>query len=566
MNQSQKPVTLIILDGWGYREGKEHNAILEAQTPFFDHLWQNYPHTLLNASEQHVGLPGGTIGNSEVGHMTMGAGRVIDTDLVRISKAMESGEFNTNPAFAALFEHVKNNHSTLHVMGLVSDGGVHSHREHLHGFLTAAKEAGIEKVAIHAFTDGRDVAPQSGGKYLQDLEKVIANLGIGHIATASGRYFAMDRDKNWHRTKLVEDAIFEGIGKMSLANKPSDVIKELYKTGELDELLEPLIFLDDKGKAMPVQKNDGIFFFNFRSDRPRQLTQKIVERAKKHNLYFVTLTEYDPALESVVAFPPNKIETTLAAEISQAGLTQSHIAETEKYAHVTYFFNGGKQEPHKNEHHFLIESRRDIKTHDEAPEMRAREIADKSIERLNAGDDFLVINFANADMVGHTANKPAIITAVETVDRELKRVVDVVLAKGGIALITADHGNAELNFDASTGHKHTAHTLNQVPFIIAEKSGKWVVSSEKSKTISVPPPLPTEGPTKSALGGRSWMGEDVASATGEGAVFPSLDGRGEGRVTLNSSRSLADIAPTTLALMQIKKPSAMTGESLIVSD
>lgn len=507
--ERRKPLALIILDGWGHREGAEHNAIKEANTPFFDMLWHKYPHTLLNASEQHVGLPGGTIGNSEIGHMTIGAGKVIDTDLVKISKSMVSGGFNENPAFAGIFEHVKKNNSSLHLMGLISDGGVHAHNEHLHGILQAAKKAGLKDVIIHAFTDGRDVAPQSASKYLKHLEKVIAELGIGYIATATGRYFAMDRDNNWDRTKKAEDAIFESLGASYTNQIPSDVVDELYKQGIIDELLEPVIFLDEKGKAYPVKDNDGILFFNFRSDRPRQLSKKIVERAKNQNLYFVTMTEYDPAIESEVAFPQTKIETTLAAEISQAGLTQSHIAETEKYAHVTFFFNGGKQQPHLNEHHFLIESRKDIKTHDEAPQMRAKEIADKAIERINSGDDFLVINLANADMVGHTANKPAIITAVEIVDRELKRIVEEILKNNGVALITADHGNAEQNVDSQTGHKHTAHTLSLVPFIVVSKSGQWTVDS----------------------------GQPLAS--------------------------LASIAPTILTLLNIKQPSSMTGKGLI---
>lgn len=501
-------MVLIILDGWGHREGGNHNAIWEAHTPFYDSLIAKYPHTLLNASEEHVGLPAQTIGNSEIGHMTIGAGRVIDTDLVRISKAMQENKFISNPAFAGLFKHVKKYGSTLHIMGLVSDGGVHSHQDHLHGFLKAAKDFGLGKVVIHAFTDGRDVAPQSAAKYLKELENVIATVGIGYIATATGRYYAMDRDKNWERTEKSEKAIFEALGKSYKNQTPSQVVTELYKEGLIDELLEPMIFLDNEGKSYPVANNDGIFFFNFRSDRPRQLSQKIAERSKKQNLYFVTLTQYSPSLESEVAFPPNKIETTLAAEISQSGLSQAHIAETEKYAHVTFFFNGGRQEPYPNEKDILIDSRKDVATHDLAPEMKAKEIADKAIEQLQAGDSFILINFANADMVGHTANKPAIITAVETVDRELKRVIEKVLSLNGTAIVTADHGNAEVNVDEQTGANHTAHTLNLVPFIL--------------------------------------VGQYTADST-----------------QLSAQGSLADIAPTVLELMQIKKPSSMTGKSLI---
>jgi 2,3-bisphosphoglycerate-independent phosphoglycerate mutase len=513
MNKDIKPIVLIVLDGWGHREGKEHNAIAEANTPFFDLLWHNYPHTLLNASEQYVGLPTGTIGNSEIGHMTMGAGKVIDTDLVRISKAFDQALTQSNPAFAGLFSHVKKHSSTLHILGLVSDGGVHAHQQHLHDFLKEAKNAGLHKVVIHAFTDGRDVAPQSAAAYLKELEKVIGNVGIGYIATATGRYFSMDRDQNWDRTKKAEDAIFSALGNSYNNQKPSDVLAELYKDGIIDELLEPTIFLDDKGNSYKVADNDGIFFFNFRSDRPRQLSKRIMEHAKEQNLYFVTMTEYDPAIISEVAFPKSNIETTLAAEISQAGLKQSHIAETEKYAHVTFFFNGGRQEPYENEEQILMESRKDVKTHDEAPEMRARAIADAVIERLDAGDNFILINFANADMVGHTANKPAIIIAVETVDTELKRVVEKTLSLDGTIIVTADHGNAEQNIHPVTGDNHTAHTLNQVPFILVSR-------------VSIP------------------------------LLFK--EGLGE----VNKS-SLADIAPTILNLLEIKKPVAMTGQSLV---
>lgn len=503
------PVVLIVLDGWGHGKAGEHNAISQAYTPFYNSLIAKYPHMLLNASQEHVGLPQGTIGNSEIGHMTMGAGKVIDTDLVRISKAMQAGQFNINPAFLGLFEHVKKYNSTLHILGLLSAGGVHSHKDHLHGFLQAAKQADLKKVVIHAFTDGRDVAPKSAGSYLKELEHVIQDIGIGYIATASGRYFAMDRDNNWERTEKAEAAIFEGRGARRQNKTPSEAVEELYREGIIDEYLEPIIFLDDQGRAYKITNNDGIFFFNFRSDRPRQLSRKIIERSKSQNLYFVTLTEYDPTLESQVAFPPNKIEATLAAKISQAGLSQAHIAETEKYAHVTFFFNGGNQEPHKGEKHILIDSRHDIATHDLAPEMRAREIADKAIEALNDSTSFVLINFANADIVGHTANKPAIIKAVETIDAELKRLVEAALSKDGIILITADHGNAETNFDEQTGEKHTAHTLNLVPFIL--------VSPLHPNPYTL---TPTPG-------------------------------------------SLADIAPTILELMKIKKPSTMTGKSLL---
>lgn len=509
MNSKSTQTILIILDGWGHRTEAADNAIAEARTPFFDHLWQTFPHTLLNASEQHVGLTPGTIGNSEIGHMTMGAGKIIDTDLVRINKAVKNGELAGNPAFAGLFEHVKKNNSALHIIGLLSPAGVHSHQEHLFGFLKAAKAAGITKIAVHALTDGRDSPPQSAHKYLEELENFLAELGIGRIATASGRYFAMDRDKNWHRTETAEAAMFEGKGAVIKNQKPSAAVRELYKQGIIDELMEPVIFLDGTGKNYQINNNDGVFFFNFRKDRTRQLSRKIMERAARQNLHFVTMTDYDPALESKVAFPQVKPETTLAAEISRAGMSQSHIAETEKYGHVTFFFNGGRQEPHEKEKHYLIDSRKDIKTHDEAPEMKAKEIADKAMERITAGDNFILINFANADMVGHTANKPAIIAAVETVDKELKRVVEAAQKKDAAVIITADHGNAEVNTDATTGEKHTAHTTNRVPCIF--------VPSENLK-------------------------------------FKNIN--------LKTGMGLADIAPTVLEIIGLPIPPSMTGKSL----
>lgn len=507
--QILKPVVLIILDGWGHREEKKHNAIFEAKTPFFDSLWNNHPHKLLNASEESVGLPKGTIGNSEIGHMTMGAGKVIDTELVRISKAIKNNELENNPAINQVVSHIKKYDSCLHILGLVSPIGVHSHQEHLHGVLKAFKQKGLDKIIIHAFTDGRDSPPKDSYKYLQELEKIISDLGIGYIATATGRYFAMDRDKNWNRTEKAEKALFECHGKVCKSRKPSEALKELYKEGAMDEYLEPLIFVDETGKGYPISDNDGVLFFNFRTDRTRQLSYKIMERAEKQNLFFVTMTEYHPDIEALVAFPPQKVDTTLAAEISKAGLKQAHIAETEKYGHVTFFFNGGRQTPHENEHHFVIDTRKDIPTHDFAPEMRAKEIANKAIERINEGDDFLVLNFANADVVGHTANKPALIQAIETVDRELKRVVEAVLGKNGCAIVTADHGNAELNVDEATGEKHTAHTTNLVPCIL--------VSGLEPKTLNLKP----------------------------------------------TTSSLADIAPTILELMHLPQPKSMTGQSLL---
>ncbi|NTW14293.1 MAG: 2,3-bisphosphoglycerate-independent phosphoglycerate mutase [Candidatus Moranbacteria bacterium] len=466
-NRTGRPVALIILDGWGYREDTKDNAIAASEKPFFDSLLHDFPHTTLNASEGSVGLPSGQMGNSEVGHMTIGAGSVIDTDLVRISKAAVGNEFLHNTAFRTLFDHIRKYDSVLHVKGLLSPGGIHSHTDHLAAFLEAAKASGITKIAIHAFTDGRDTGPQSAAAYLRNLEEVIDDLGIGFIATASGRFYAMDRDKNWDRTEKTERAIFHGdAGRTVRDRKPSEILTELYAEGVLDEHLEPVVFLDENGEAYSVRDNDGILFFNFRSDRSRQLSARIVEHAKGKNICFVTLTQYDETIPAIVAFPPSLPATTLGEVISAAGFRQTHIAETEKYAHSTYFLNGGHELPYDNEEDILIESRKDVRTHDEAPEMRAHEIADKALDALERGTDFLFINFANADMVGHTGNVPKIIDAIECLDRELGRVVGKILSLGGTAIITADHGNAELNIDPETGVTHTAHTINPVPFIV----------------------------------------------------------------------------------------------------
>ncbi len=505
MNKTYTPCVLIVLDGWGHREEVEDNAIAQADTPFFDHLLATYPHALLDASAGSVGLPEGQMGNSEVGHMTIGAGKVIETDLVRITKAAMASEFATNPAFVQLFNHVKHYDSVLHVKGLVSAGGIHSHSSHLFAFLKAAKEAGLTKIAIHAFTDGRDTGPRSASAYLRELEDVIDDLGIGFIATASGRLYAMDRDNNWDRLEKVEKAIFEGAGGRNYhTRKPSTIMADLYEEGVIDEQLEPVVFFDHDGTHYSVQPNDGVFFFNFRSDRARMLASRVGERAQNENLCFVTLTQYDKGLPAQVAFPPIDIDTTLANEISNAGLTQAHIAETEKYAHATYFLNCLHEGTYPGEEHILVESRK-VLTHDLAPEMRAREIADKALEQLQKGTDFLFINFANADMVGHTGNMEAIKVAVETVDRELRRVTEVVVEHGGVVLITADHGNAEENVDRTTGEKHTAHTTNLVPII-----------------VTVP-----------------------------------------GGVLQNGT--LADVAPTMLHLMGIAQPEGMTGKNLFKS-
>lgn len=499
-----KPFALIILDGWGYREDSTNNALAAANIPFWRKLWAEYPHATLDASEESVGLPEGQVGNSEVGHMTIGAGKILDTDLVRITKAIRTDTFDSNPVFQAVFDHVRTFDSTLHIQGLVSPGGIHSHQEHLFALLRAAKAAGIQNLVVHAFTDGRDTPPQSAAKYVRELESVFREIGIGRIATLSGRFYAMDRDNNWERVEKTEKALFECQGRICTPEtSPAEMLEKLYGEGAVDEHIEPIVFVDDTGNGFPIRKNDAVVFFNFRSDRARMLSKKIEEKKTAENLCFATFTEYDATLSCLVAFPPSQIETTLAAELSRAGLSQAHIAETEKYAHITYFLNGGVETPHALEEHVLIPSRKDITTHDQAPKMRAHEIADAAIAQIQKGTDVLFMNFANADMVGHTANVPAVIEAAEEIDVQLRRVVEALHAKGGVALITADHGNAEMNIDPETGARHTAHTENVVPVILTE-SGRTL-----------------------------------------------------------SNGTLADVAPTVLSFLELPVPPSMTGKNLI---
>ncbi len=503
---NKKQVALIVLDGWGYREDSKDNAIALAKHPHFDTIWKAYPHTTLEASGLAVGLPEGQMSNSEVGHMTIGSGKVMYQDLVRIKKSIEESEFAENKALDGLFKHVEKNNSTLHVMGMLSDGGVHSHMEHLFGILRVAKMKNIEKVVLHVFTDGRDTPPQSAGTYMKELEKVIEEVGLGTIASLAGRFYAMDRDNNWDRVAKVEEVIFKGEGKV-ITEKPSEYIESLYANNHeresLDEHFEPVVFGND-GKTSRVKNGDAIFFFNFRSDRARQLSQKVLERLHVDNLKFATLTEYDPEYGIDVAFPKIQIETTLAKEISNAGMTQAHIAETEKFPHATYYLNGGVEAPHAGEEHIMLPSYKHVPTHDLAPKMQAEGIANKAIEQIEKGTDFIFINFANPDMVGHTANVPALVEALEETDTQLGRVLEALHARGAVAFVTADHGNAEVNVDQVTGDKHTSHTINPVP-----------------------------------------------------AIFTNTT------LSLRDDGTVADIAPTILEFFGLPLPTSMTGKSLV---
>jgi len=501
---NKKQVALIILDGWGYREDKEFNGIEESRKPNFDYLWSNFPHALIEASGLAVGLPEGQMGNSEVGHTTIGAGRILDQDLVRIDKEINNGDFYKNETFQNLFQHVKNNDSYLHVMGLISPGGVHSHMNHLFAFLDLAKQNNIEKIAIHLFTDGRDVPPQSANIYIKELEDKIKEIGIGKIASISGRFYAMDRDNNWDRLRLVEDLIFEGVGNICEI-EPHLYIENLYKEGKVDEHLIPFLCLDENKNKYLINKNDGVFFFNFRADRARQLTRKILEKSETENIFISTMTSYGDEYKTHVVYPSISIKSTLAKELSGKGFSQVHIAETEKFAHATYFLNGGVEKLYEKEEHVLVPSRKDIKTYDLAPKMSASGVADRAIEKIEEGFDFIFINFANADMVGHTAVASAIHEAIEEVDLQLGRVLEKLNEKGGIALITADHGNAEIYFDKQAGKPHTSHTNNKVSFIITSNEFE-----------------------------------------------------------LREEGGLSDVTPTVFKLLEIDKPEDMTGESLVL--
>lgn len=468
--QIKGPVVLVVLDGWGLREETAHNGIALARTPRYDEFTTRYSHTILHAAGEHVGLPEGQMGNSEVGHTTIGAGHVIYQDLVRIGKDIADERLADNMAFATVFDHVKERGSQLHIIGLLSPGGVHSHEDHFHAVLSAAVQAGVARIVVHPFLDGRDTPKTSGLQSLERLERLLRSFSGTVIGSVSGRYYAMDRDTNWNRTDKAFAAIFNGQADHIYSTEvpPSRIIAEWYHNEVFDEHLEPMVFHGPDGKPLEVRDHDGIIFTNFRKDRAKQLAVKICNRASDQDLCFVTMTDYGKEIDALVAYKPEVIRATIGGVISQAGLKQAHITETEKFPHATYYLNGGRQEPYPGEEDVLIPSRKDIKTHDQAPEMRAREITDAALSRLD--NDFIFINYANPDMVGHTANEPAILVAIETVDRELGRLVDAVLARNGAVLVIADHGNAETMVDPGTGAPHTSHTTNPVPCILIHET------------------------------------------------------------------------------------------------
>ena len=502
---SKKPLMLMILDGYGINENAEGNAVAIANTPNLDSIKANYPSSKISASGLDVGLPDGQMGNSEVGHTNIGAGRIVYQELTRITKSIEDGAFFENEALFAVMEKCKANDKALHIMGLLSDGGVHSHNTHLYGILLMAKKLGLSKVYVHAFMDGRDTPPTSGADYVAALGKEIEKIGVGKIATISGRYYAMDRDNRWERVEKAYNAMVFGQDNIVPWN---EVMEKSYSAGISDEFVEPTACI----KEGRISEGDGIIFFNFRPDRARQITRTFVDEdfsgfnRKYFPVNFVCFTQYDAKMPNVsVAFKPQSLENTLGEYLSKNGKSQLRIAETEKYAHVTFFFNGGVETVYENEDRALIASPK-VATYDLKPEMSAFEVKDEVLKRIDSDKyDVIILNFANCDMVGHTGITEAAVKAVEAVDACCKEVADKVLSKGGALLITADHGNAEQMVDPENGEPFTAHTTNKVPLY--------------------------------ALG---------------------LPG-----ISLKDGR-LADLAPTMLDILGLPKPSDMTGESLII--
>ena len=464
---NKTPTTLIIMDGFGLRAEASGNAIRTAATPRLDQFFQDFAHTELSASGLDVGLPDGQMGNSEVGHTNIGAGRVVFQDLPRITKSIADGDFFQNPAYLHAMDQCLQNDTSLHLMGLLSDGGVHSHLDHLFALLRMAKEKGLTKVFIHAFLDGRDVSPTSGADFVARTVEACREIGVGRIATVMGRYYAMDRDKRWDRVEQAYDAMVYGEG-ATFNPVPVAAVKDSYAAGVTDEFVEPVV-CNSEGT---ISDNDSVIFFNFRPDRAREITRALVDpnfdgfTRQYFPLTFVCNTEYDATMPNVeVAFPRTSVRNGLGEYLSQMGMTQLRIAETEKYAHVTFFFNGGSETVFPGEDRVLVASPK-VATYDLQPEMSAQEVADKCVERIESGAyDVIILNFANCDMVGHTGVFDAAVKAVETVDTCVGQVVDATLKMGGIAMITADHGNAE-QMTEPDGSPMTAHTTNPVPFIL----------------------------------------------------------------------------------------------------
>ena len=513
-----KPITaLLILDGFGYRKEKEGNAIKTDGVANIKALWDSYPHTLLQASGMDVGLPAGQMGNSEVGHLNIGAGRIVYQEFTRISKSIDDGEFFQNPAFLGAVENCKKHDSALHLMGLCSDGGVHSHLTHLYALVKLAKDHGLEKVFVHCFMDGRDVPPSSGKGYVEQVDAKLKELGVGRIATVMGRYYAMDRDNRFERVEKAYAALTYGEG--LTASSAAEAMQQSYDAGVTDEFVVPTVVLTDGKPTATIQAQDSVIFYNFRPDRAREISRAYIfedfDGFERKNgffpLYYVSMTQYDKTFEGhlQIAFKPQSMHNTLGEYLAKMGKTQLRIAETEKYAHVTFFFNGGVEAPNEGEDRALIASPK-VATYDLKPEMSAYEVTDEAVRRIESGKyDVVILNFANCDMVGHTGVMDAAVAAVHAVDSCVRMVVEAIQKTGGRCIITADHGNAEYMWDEKAQVPFTAHTTNPVPCILVDDSRKSVELRE---------------------GGR-----------------------------------LCDLAPTLLDLMELPVPQEMTGKTLIKS-
>lgn len=513
-----KPITaLLILDGFGYRKEKEGNAIKTDGVANIKALWDSYPHTLLQASGMDVGLPAGQMGNSEVGHLNIGAGRIVYQEFTRISKSIDDGEFFQNPAFLGAVENCKKHDSALHLMGLCSDGGVHSHLTHLYALLKLAKDHGLTKVYVHCFMDGRDVPPTSGKGYVEQVDAKLKELGVGRIATVMGRYYAMDRDNRFERVEKAYAALTYGEG--LTASNAAEAMQQSYDAGVTDEFVVPTVVLTDGKPTATIQAQDSVIFYNFRPDRAREISRAYIfedfDGFERKNgffpLYYVSMTQYDKTFEGhlQIAFKPQSMHNTLGEYLAKMGKTQLRIAETEKYAHVTFFFNGGVEAPNEGEDRALIASPK-VATYDLKPEMSAYEVTDEAVRRIESGKyDVMILNFANCDMVGHTGVMDAAVAAVHAVDSCVRMVVEAIQKTGGRCIITADHGNAEYMWDEKAQVPFTAHTTNPVPCILVDDSRKSVELRE---------------------GGR-----------------------------------LCDLAPTLLDLMELPVPQEMTGKTLIKS-
>lgn len=506
----KKPTALIILDGFGLSEAVEGNAIKAAKTPTVDWLENHAPRAHLSASGESVGLMDGQMGDSNVGHLNIGAGRIVYQDVVRISKSIRDGDFFVNPTLVASMEHAKNTGGALHLMGLVSPGGVHSHTDHVYALVQMAKDYGLSRVFVHAFLDGRDVPPSSAHEYLSTLETELDRIGVGEIATVSGRYYAMDRDKRWERVEKAYQAL-QGQGRTAMSSAAA--IQEAYARGETDEFVVPTVLIKD-GKAVgPILDGDSVFFFNFRADRAREISWALVndafdgfERGKRLDIFYATMTQYDANLPVPFAFEPQDLKNTLGEYLGGLGKRQLRIAETEKYAHVTFFFNGGVEKPNPGEERILVPSP-DVPTYDLKPEMSAPEVTERAVAAIKDGTfDLIVLNYANCDMVGHTGVFEAAVAAVEAVDTGLGKVLEAIQDQGGMAIITADHGNCEQMVDPQSTEPYTAHTTNLVPV--------WLFGAPASYSVK-----------------------------------PGI---------------LADLAPSLLDLMNVQRPAEMTGESIIL--